>query len=201
MTSCFSDGWTSLLEASTGNRVYFGDVSDSDRHLHGYLSDTDVHTAGDTGGWTSLSQASQQDFSRFFNEHDRYGRHRYNQSRKVLMILNILNKHVNMDTLRVLIQDEDREGKQFGLGLLPMLSAGYYNPNQLFPLNNNIPGVHNPTLGQQRPKKTITTTTTTTTTTAQVFPYLTWTRFIKVILTNDSHKLWSGPWTGGSWIR
>ena len=64
------------------------------------------------------------------------------------------------------VQDEDRQGKQYGLGLLPMLSAGYYPPGQLFPLTGNRPPGYNQALGQGKPK--LSTTTTTTTTTARV---------------------------------
>merc|ERR1712032_1282369 len=123
-----SDGWTSLLEASSGHRrPYSGD------RLQSYFTDTEEDEENQVhGGWTSLSQASQ-DFSRYFNEDDSYPLHGYNRSG----------------------EDEDRQGKQFGLSLLPLLSAGYYSPGQLFPLTNN------PGLSQRRPTKPPTTTTTT----------------------------------------
>ena len=83
----FSDGWTSLLEARSGHqRPYSGDERDRDRR-QGYLTDiyddeeNQVH-----GGWTGLSQASQ-DFSRYFNEDDSYHLRRYNRSRKVRLWL------------------------------------------------------------------------------------------------------------------
>ena len=80
MTSCFSDGWTSLLEASTGYKPYSGYESD---RFQSYITDNDDDKENQVqGGWTSLSQASQ-DFSRYFNEDDRYHLRRYNQSRKV----------------------------------------------------------------------------------------------------------------------
>ena len=76
----FSDGWTSLLEASSGHRPHSGD---RDR-LQSYH--TDIYEENEenqvNGGWTSLSQASQ-DFSRYFNEDDSYHLSRYNQSGKV----------------------------------------------------------------------------------------------------------------------
>ena len=82
MTSCFSDGWTSLLEASTGHKPYSGDESDRDR-FQSYITDIDDDKENQVqGGWTSLSQASQ-DFSRYFSEDDRYHLRRYNKSRKV----------------------------------------------------------------------------------------------------------------------
>ena len=75
----FSDGWTSLLEASSGHRPHSGD---RDR-LQSYL--TDIYEEEENqvnGGWTSLSQASQ-DFSRYFNEDDSYHLRSYNRSGKV----------------------------------------------------------------------------------------------------------------------
>ena len=79
----FSDGWTSLQEASSGHqRPYSGDERDRDR-LQGYLTDiSDDEENQVHEGWTSLSQASQ-DFSRYFNEDDSYHLRRYNRSRKV----------------------------------------------------------------------------------------------------------------------
>ena len=74
----FSDGWTSLLEASSGHRrPYSGD------RLQSYFTDTEEDEENQVhGGWTSLSQASQ-DFSRYFNEDDSYHLHGYNRSGEV----------------------------------------------------------------------------------------------------------------------